>query len=214
MKGKEFNPIDEFVARHMRNFIIDHPVNGIPQEIKDLLKKQLREVATHKKAERLATDIIEDFHRLLKNHPELYQPKKLAKRVKNIEVFYTTEKTPCPNIISADLNDGATLIENRYGYFDVYCIKEQLLKNQTREKIRYALIKTGRATRFLKPGESIIIAPTRGNIGTLIEQELDGDNIVLTYQLIILPHLEKTKSEETKIEDSLTAARAYAELEK
>ena len=203
MKGIAHNPltedisqVDKFVLRHMRDFICDTP-DGTPKEIKDLLRQQLREVASHKKAEHLANEIREDFYRLLKNHPELLNPKKTAKQVNNVEVIYTSDNNLSPNFISADLSDGATLIENRYGYFDVYCIKPQILANQTPEQIRFKLIKTGRATRFLKPNEKIIVAPSKGTIGTLIEQELDGDKIVLTYQLIIMPQLEKIKDEDS-----------------
>ena len=75
---------------------------------------------------------------------------------------------------------------------------------------------TERPIRFLKPNEQIIIAPSKGNIGTLIEQELDGDNLVLTYQLIIIPQLELTKDDEEpeqNQEAQIQSAGAYLELE-
>ena len=210
--SKEQEQINQFVLRHMRDFIGNNP-DGIPQEVKDLVREKLREVATHKKAERLAYDICEDFELLLRRHPELFQAKKTAKKADNVEVFYTTDKVHCPNIIAADLSDGATLIENKYGFFDIYCVKEQVLKNKTPEQIRYALIGTGRGIRFLKPGEKLIVAPSKGDIGTLIEQEPDGDKIVLTFQLIIIPQLDLTKDEEKRKQESLTISQEAEEIE-
>ena len=219
MKGKKLNPteaelgqIDKFVLRHMRDFICDSP-SEIPQEIKQILREKFREVATHRKSEHLAKDIAEDFHKILKNNPALYEPKKTAKKTKNTEVIYVDEKNLCPNIISSDLSDGATLIENKYGFFDVYCIKPQLLKNKTQEQIRFNLIATGRGTRILKNREKLIVAPQRGNIGTLIEQEFDGDSIFLTYQLIIMPQLELTKEDNDPEQDFFEPLEACQELE-
>lgn len=211
MTKKQELKINDFIAKHMQDFYLKIEVIGVPDEITEMLRKELRQIALLPSANLRAQDIVEDFVNLMNRHPELYSKKKAAQKMENVQVVLAN---PCPNIISSTLREGTVLIENRYGFFDVRFIQEQKLFNKTPEEIEEGLKSTGRKTIFLEPDEKIIVAPTEGRIGTFIDQEMIDGQLTLTFQLIILPQIEREQAKEKPTQGPLEneAMLEYPEL--
>lgn len=211
MKKNEQSQINSFVARHMRDFFMQLDYVGTPDEIAQMLRKELEQIALSSSAESIANDIVEDYVNLMNRHPELYKKTSVTEKIKDVQVI---PATPCPNIISSTLREGVTLIENRHGYLDIYYAQEQRLMNKTPEEIKKELESTKRETIFLAPGEKIIVAPKEGRLGTFIDQELIDGQVTLTFQFIILPQAQLDQEKENTPQKPLEneASQEYAEM--